>query len=241
MINKFSCIFILFVLVSAVSFCFSDDNKSVMKPYSERKKTEITGKIMTVKNAGKEAVFSGGAKIVRASNTITADNMIYYKQTDTVNADGNVKFKVINNDGSVINAKSQKATYNVKNYDGKLWDGNPIVEYKLKDSTDTVFLLADTVEINKNFESAKAQDNVKIISSSGTITSDNAFLNRNDNSLVMKKDKKKPQVDVKQDDKEAHFKADNISLFYDTKTVKMNNNVEGKIIIEDINNLEIKK
>ena len=57
----------------------------------------------------------------------------------------------------------------------------------------------------------------------------------------MTKDKNKPSVDVKQDDKEAHFKADEISLFYDTKTVQMKNNVEGKIIMENINNLEIKQ
>ena len=57
----------------------------------------------------------------------------------------------------------------------------------------------------------------------------------------MQKDKNKPEVYVKKDDKEAIFKADEIDLFYDKKTVQMKNNVEGKIIMEDINNLEIKK
>jgi lipopolysaccharide export system protein LptA len=208
---------------------------------SAKQKTEITGKQMVIKNAGEKTIFKGNAKIVRGSNTITADNMVYYKKTNNIDANGNIKFAIKNDDGSIVNAMSQKAVYNIKNYSGKLWDGSPVIKYNIANSTDTIFLYADTIELNKNFESVKAQDNVKIISSSGIITSDNALLNRQDNSLIMTKDKNKPAVDVKQDDKEAHFKADEISLFYDTKTVQMKNNVEGKIIMENINNLEIKQ
>lgn len=233
MIKNFGFILVLFL---CSSFCFADN-----QPKSVKQKTEITGKQMTIKNSGEKTIFKGNAKIVRGSNTITADNMIYYKKTDNIDADGNINFVVKNDDGSTIKAKSQKAVYNIKNYSGKLWDGNPEIQYNIANSTDTIFLYADNIELNKNFESATALDNVRIISSSGTITSDNALLNRTDNSLIMKKDKNKPAVNVKQDDKEAHFKADEISLFYDKKTVQMKNNVEGKIIIEDINNLEIKK
>jgi len=233
LIKKFC--FIL-VLSLCFNFCFAATEQQPVK-----QKTEITGKQMTIKNSGEKTIFKGNAKIVRGSNTITADNMVYYRKTDNVDADGNINFSVKNDDGSIIKAKSQKAVYNIKNYSGKLWDGNPEIQYSIANSTDTIFLYADTIELNKNFESATAQDNVKIISSSGTITADNALLNRNDNSLIMKKDKNKPTVNVKQDDKEAHFKADEISLLYDKKTVQMKNNVEGKIIMEDINNLEIRK
>ena len=224
MIKNFYFIIILFFCFSV---CFANAQNEVAK-----QKTEITGNQMIIKNSGEKTIFKGNAKIVRGCDTITADNMIYYKKTDNIDATGNIKFIVKNDDGSTVNAMSQKAIYNIKNYNGKLWGGNPVIKYNIANSTDTVFLYADTIELNKNFESAKAKDNVKIISSSGTITSDNAFLNRNDNSLIMTKDKNKPAVDVKQGDKEAHFKADEISLFYETKTVQMKNNVEGKIIME---------
>ena len=235
MIKKYLFIFILFF---SFNLCFAANTKNAAPA---KQKTEITGKQMVIKNSGEKTIFKGNAKIVRGSNTITADKMVYYKNTDNVDADGNIKFSVKNDDGSTINASSKKAVYNIKNYSGKLWGGNPQIKYNMANSTDTVFMYANTIELNKNFESATAKDNVKIISSSGTITSDNAFLNRADNSLIMKKDKNKPTVDVKQDDKKAHFVADEISLFYDKKTVQMKNNVEGKIIMEDINNLEIKK
>ena len=57
----------------------------------------------------------------------------------------------------------------------------------------------------------------------------------------MEKDKNKPQVNVWQEDKKAEFKADEISLLYDKKTVKMSKNVEGKIIFESLDNLEVKQ
>ena len=122
-----------------------------------------------------------------------------------------------------------------------MWGSNPVVEYKIQNSTDTIFLYMDTLYLSDNFESVKAVDNVKILSSSGTITADNALLKKEDNSLYMEKDKNKPQVNVWQEDKKAEFKADEISLLYDKKTVKMNKNVEGKIIFESLDNLEVKQ
>ena len=122
-----------------------------------------------------------------------------------------------------------------------MWGKNPIVEYNVKNSTDVIYLYMDTLYLNDNFESAKAVDNVRIISSSGTIKADNALLNKAEHSLFMQKDKNKPQVNVLKDDKNAEFKADEILLLYDQKTVKMNKNVEGKIIFESLDNLEVNK
>ena len=170
-----------------------------------------------------------------------SNEMTYYRKSDDVDAKGNVLFIVKNEDGSIIKASAANANYNTKLLNGKMWGDNPFVEYELKNSSDTIFLYMDTLYLNDNFESVKAIDNVRIISSSGTIISDNALLKKEDNSLYMEKDKNKPQVNVWQEDKKAEFKADEISLLYDKKTVKMNNNVEGKIIFESLDNLEVKQ
>ena len=167
--------------------------------------------------------------------------MFYYKNTEDIEAKGNVNFSVINEDGSIIKARSSNAQYNTKKSNGKMWGDNPIVEYKIKNSTDTVYLYMDMLYLNDNFKSAKAVNNVRIISSSGTIKADNALLNKADNSLFMQKDKNKPQVNVLKDDKSAEFKADEMLLLYDKKTVKMNKNVEGKVTFESLNNLEVKQ
>ena len=207
----------------------------------QKQRTEITGDKMILKDKGQIAYFKGHANVKRGNYNITSNEMVYYRKTDDVQAKGNVNFLVKNEDGSIIKAKSANANYNTKLLNGKMWGNNPIVEYELKNSSDTIFLYMDTLYLSDNFESVKAIDNVKIISSSGTITADNALLKKEDNSLYMEKDRNKPHVNVWQEDKKAEFKADEISLLYDTKTVKMNKNVEGKIIFENLDNLEVKQ
>lgn len=225
-------IFCIIVILLVFSFVYADEQKQ---------KTEITGDKMIVKDKGQIAYFKGNANVKRGNYNITSNEMTYYKNTNDIDAKGNVKFLVKNEDGSVIKAKSANAKYNTKNLSGKMWGNSPVVEYELKSSSDTIYLYMDTLYLNDNFESAKAVDNVKIVSSSGTITADNALLKKAENSLFMEKDKNKPQVNVWQEGKNAEFKADEISLLYDKKTVKMNKNVEGKIILDSLDNLEVKQ
>ena len=229
MIKKISsiiCIFFVFSFVYAAE---------------QKQRTEIVGDKMIVKDKGQIAYFKGHASVKRGNYNITSNEMTYYRLTDDVDAKGNVKFLVNNDDGSIIKANASNAKYNTKLLNGKMWGDNPVVEYQVQNSTETIFLYMDALYLNDNFESVKAVDNVRIISSSGTITSDNAILKKADNSLYMEKDKNKPQVNVWQEDKQAEFKADEISLLYNEKTVRMNKNVEGKIIFESLDNLEVKQ
>lgn len=207
----------------------------------QKQRTEITGDKMILKDKGQIAYFKGHANVKRGNYNITSNEMTYYRTTDDVEAKGKVNFLVKNEDGSIIKAKSANAKYNTKLLNGKMWGNNPVVEYEVKNSSDTIFLYMDTLYLSDNFESVKAIDNVKIVSSSGTIIADNALLKKEDSSLYMEKDKNKPQVNVWQEDKKAEFKADEISLLYNEKTVKMNKNVEGKIIFESLDNLEVKQ
>lgn len=225
-------IFLITTLMFIISFAYSEEQKQ---------RTEIIGDKMIIKDKGTVAYFKGHANVKRGNYNITSNEMIYYRLTNDVDAKGNVNFFVNNEDGSTIKAKAENAKYNTNLLNGKMWGSNPVVEYKIQNSTDTIFLYMDTLYLSDNFESVKAVDNVKILSSSGTITADNALLKKEDNSLYMEKDKNKPQVNVWQEDKKAEFKADEISLLYDKKTVKMNKNVEGKIIFESLDNLEVKQ
>ena len=199
-----------------------------------KEKTEITGDMMILKKNENIVIFNGNAKVVRGDKTIKANNMEYRKNTGKINAYGNVKF-FLNNAEAKVNAFAQNAIYNVDDYTGKLWGGNPLIEYEVKDSTEVIKLYADTFYLENGLETARAENNVKIISSSGTIISDNAFIDKNSKSLYMHKDIKKPQVTAFQEDKKAVFEADEIYMLYEDKTVTMKNNVKGKIIIESDN------
>ena len=202
----------------------------------QKEQTEITGEMMTLKKNENAVIFTGGAKVVRGDKTIKADKMEYKKTTGLINAYGNVKFFLNNKDGKV-NAYAQNAIYNVNDYTGKLWGGKPLIEYTVKDSTEIIKLYADNFYLENGLETARAENNVEIISSSGTIFSDNALIDKNSKTLYMHKDTKKPQVTAFQEDKKAVFEADEINMFYETKTVTMNKNVKGKITIES-NNIE---
>ena len=118
----------------------------------QKQKTEIVGDKMIIKDKGKTAYFKGHANVKRGNYNITSNEMIYYRATDDVDAKGNVNFLVTNEDGSVIKAKAENAQYNTKLLNGKMWGNNPVVEYELKNSTDTIYLYMDMLYLNDNFE-----------------------------------------------------------------------------------------
>ncbi|MCR4663565.1 MAG: LPS export ABC transporter periplasmic protein LptC, partial [Endomicrobiaceae bacterium] len=132
MIKKIS--FIILIIL-CFSFCYAAEQKQ---------KTEITGDKMILKDKGQIAYFKGHANVKRGNYNITSNEMTYYRNTDDVEAKGKVNFLVKNEDGSIIKAKSANARYNTKLLNGKMWGNNPVVEYKIQNSTDTIYLYMDT-------------------------------------------------------------------------------------------------
>ncbi len=199
----------------------------------QKQQTIITGDEMLIRKIEGITVVKGNGQVLRGSQTIKADTITYSENQNNIDASGKVSFFDRYDDGSLIKAFSENASYNTENSSGKLWGGNPVIEYNLKKSTDVVYLYADTFYLDKGFDSARAEANVKIISSSGTITSDNAKLDKKTNTLFMQKDKNRPKITAYQQDKYAEFESDELYLFYDTKTVKMDKDVKGKFIMKD--------
>ncbi len=225
MTNKF---YMLIPLCFIFSFAYAGESKE---------QTIITGDEMHMNKKEAITVVKGSGKVVRGNKIIEADTITYSEKQNQIDAEGNVRFFDTEKDGSKIKAVSSSATYNTEKSDGRLWGGNPSIEYNIKNSTDIVYMYADTFYLDKDFESARALSNVKIISSSGTLTGDNARVSKSDNTLFMHKDIVRPKITAYQDDKYAEFESDELYLFYDTKTVKMDKNVKGKFIM---NTTEVK-
>lgn len=199
--------------------------------HGQKERTIITGDEMLIKKKEELTVVKGNGQVVRGNKVIKADTIIYSEKQNQIDANGNVKFFDTYDDGSKIKALSANATYNTEKSDGKLWGGNPFIEYNIKNSTDVVYLYADNFYLDQGFQSARAESNVKIITSSGTITSDNAKVSKSDNTLYMHKDINRPKIIAYQDDKYAEFESDELYLYYDKKTIKMNKDVKGKFIM----------
>ena len=220
MINKFCA---AAVLILSFNFLYAQ----------EKQQTIITGDEMIIQKIEGITVVKGNGQVLRGSQTIKADIITYSENQNNIDATGKVSFFDKYNDGSLIRAFSENAAYNTENSSGRLWGGKPVIEYNLKNSTDVVYLYADTFYLDKGFEAARAESNVKIISSSGTVTADNARLDKKTNTLFMQKDKNRPKITAYQDDKYAEFESDELYLYYETKTLKMDKDVKGKFIMKD--------
>jgi lipopolysaccharide assembly outer membrane protein LptD (OstA) len=199
------------------------------------KKTIITGDEMEIRRSGDITISRGNSKAVNGRNTIEAHKMTYDKKKEFVDASGNVKLFSKTDEGEPIKAYGEFASYDLKSEKGKLWGKKTFVEYFMKDSKSPLLLNAKEVELDKNLETLSAYKDVEIITTSGTIVSDNAVFDKKSSSIVTVKDEKRPVADVYYDGRKGLYEADKM-IFYNSdknKKIVMNGSVTGKIEMED--------
>jgi lipopolysaccharide export system protein LptA len=177
---------------------------------------------------------------------IIADKTSFDKKRSEFSASGNVKVvsKFIN--GKRVEASGSFAKYNTNAGKGKLWGKGEktSVKYFVKGASTPVIIWADEMQFDKNGKSIKAYGDVFVVTSSGTISSDNAAFDQKTSSVVFKKDKKRPVAEVKYEGRKQFYEANKI-IFYDNdnnndvKKIFMEGDVKGKIEMEDtINDTE---
>ena len=197
-------------------------------------RTVITGDIMEILRSGETTVSKGNSKAVNGRNTIKSDKMTYNKKDSYVSASGNVRLYSRTDDDEPLEARGDFANYSLQLQQGKLWGKKINVKYFLKDS-DKWELNAKEAVIDRNIETLSAYKDVEIITSSGTIYSDNAVFDKKTFSLTAVKENKRPVADVIYDGKKGLYEADEM-IFYNSKNDKkivMNGGVKGRIQTED--------
>lgn len=197
-------------------------------------KTVITGDVMEVFRSGDVTVSKGNSKAVGGRNVIKSDKMTYDKKKSFVSASGNVRLYSKNDDGEPLEARGDFAEYNLSAQLGRLWGRKTNLKYFPKDS-DKLELNAKEVRIDKNLETLSAYKDVEIITSSGTIYSDNAVFDKKTSGLTAVKENKRPVADVTYDGRKGLYEADKM-IFYnskDEKKIVMNGSVKAKIQTED--------
>jgi lipopolysaccharide export system protein LptA len=199
------------------------------------KKTVITGDEMEIRRSGDITISRGNSKAVNGKNTIEAYKMTYDKTKELVNASGNVKLFSKTDENELVKAYGDFASYDLKGEKGKLWGKKTFVEYFMKDSQMPLMLNAKEIYLDKNLEMLSAYKDVEIITSSGTIVSDNAVFYKKTSSVVTVKDKKRPVADVYYDGRKGLYEADKMTFYNsdDNKKILMNGKVTGKIEMED--------
>ena len=203
-------------------------------------KTVITGDEMTVTEKGNKTVSEGNSKAVNKKNIIEADKLTYDKKRSMVTAEGNVKLFSKTDAGEPVTASGDFAEYYIDTAKGKLWGPKSDMHYYMKDSASPLVLYAENINLDKNVETLSAYDNVEVVTTSGTIYSDNAVFDKKTLSVVMVKDKKRPIADVLYDGRKGLYEADKMTFFNadDKKKIVMTGDVTAKIQMEDKTGIE---
>ncbi|MDR1942427.1 MAG: hypothetical protein LBQ47_08890 [Endomicrobium sp.] len=197
--------------------------------------TVITGDVMEVFKGGDITVSKGRSKAVNGNNSVLSDKMTYDKKSSLVSASGRVKLYSKTEDGTPLEAYGDFAQYNLDSSTGRLFGKKASLKYGLKDSDSPLVLKAKEMRINKNLETLNARGDVEIITSSGTIYSDNALFDKKTYSVLAVKEDKRPSADVLYDGKKGFYEADTM-IFYnsaDDKKIVMKGSVKGRMHMED--------
>lgn len=198
-------------------------------------KAVITGDSMEVRNNGAIMISRGNSKAVSGKNTIKANELRYNKASSLVNASGNVRLYSFTDDNEPVEASGKFAEYNLSKDSGKLWGQGSGIKYFMKESSAPLTLNAEEIYLDKNLEKLSAYKEVEVITSSGSIYSDNAVFDKKNESIEMEKDEKRPVADVFYDGRKGLYEADKM-IFYnadDKKKIVMKGSVTGKIEMED--------
>jgi lipopolysaccharide export system protein LptA len=173
---------------------------------------------------------------------IIADKTSFDKKHSEFLASGNVKLVSKFTNGKRIEASGSFAKYNTNEGKVKMWSRGKktSVKYFVNGSSEPVIIWAEEMQFDKNAENIKAYGNVFVVTSSGTICSDNAMLDQKTSGAVFKKDKKRPLAEVRYGGRKQLYEADKI-IFYDNdnndvKKILMEGHVKGKIEMEDTMN-----
>jgi lipopolysaccharide export system protein LptA len=190
----------------------------------------------TMVSCAQDSIFE--SKTFDNKNTeIIADRTSFDKKHSEFLASGNVKIVSKFTNGERVEASGSFAKYNTNTGKGKLWGKGKktSVKYFVKGSSMPVIIWAEEMQFDKNGENIKTYGDVFVVTSSGTIRSDNATFDQKTSGAVFKKDKKRPVAEVRYEGRKQFYEA-NKMIFYDNNDVKkifMEGDVKGKIEMED--------
>jgi lipopolysaccharide assembly outer membrane protein LptD (OstA) len=168
---------------------------------------------------------------------IIADKTFFDKKYSEFLASGNVKVVSKFTNGERVEASGNFAKYNINSGKGKLWGRGKktSVKYFAKGSSMPVIICAEELQFDKSGENIKAYGDVFVVTSSGTIRSDNALFDQRTSVAVFEKDKTRPVAEVRYEGRIQLYEA-NKMIFYDNNGVKkifMEGDVKGKVEMED--------
>ena len=201
---------------------------------AEEPKTIITGEQMEMSSGGKIVIFTGGAKVIKGQNELTADKIIQDKKNNRVEASGHVIFKTINKANEPMRGTAEKMVYDISRDSGRLSGGRPELIYYANTSTGPVILRAGDISFNQRKEELYAKDNVEIVSSSATAYSPRAVFYQKIKNIVLSGPTPQPLVIfIDESGKPNRYRADIITFLEGGNKIKLDGNVKAVVMVEN--------
>ncbi|GHT60951.1 hypothetical protein AGMMS50222_06480 [Endomicrobiia bacterium] len=222
--KKFNFMFV--IMFTAV--CYADDIADDIIVGE----TVIISDEMEIKKTEEVTNYTGNSKAINNCNEIIADKMTYYKKKSDLLAEGKVKLSLKNKKGEPIEASGNLAKYNTASQTGEIYGDSALIRYFIEGSTVPYTLHAKKINIDRKNQTLRAYDDVEVITSSGTIHSDNGVFDKNNTSIVFKKDKKRPTVNVNHDGGKGRYEADEMIFYNKDNRIVMKGSIIGKIKME---------
>lgn len=207
----------------------------------EEAKTVITGAEMEITKGGKVVVFTGGAKVEKGPNTLTADRIVQDKKKNRVSASGGVVFTTINKDMEKMRGTSDKAVFDIDAEKGELTGKRSEVKYYAKTSTGPIILRANSIAFDTKKDEMYAKGSVEIITSSITAYAPYAEFIQKKKNIILTGKRPQPLVIYYEKGKPNKYRADRITFIGGGDRIKLEGNVKALVTVEDKDDSATKK
>jgi lipopolysaccharide transport protein LptA len=188
----------------------------------------ITGDKMKMLQKGDILEFIGNVKLVQQNLTITADKMKSNEKTGMVEGYGNITVKYSSGTENTY-AWGDKAEYN-KNSGSGIFTGNIKVKRILRDTTDSLDLTCDELEVFEFGDRFHAIKNVRITQPYTVATSSEAFYDHKTEEILLTGG---PPKIIRTDEKgHSEYSGDKIAIVTDTEEFTVLGNVKTKMVMK---------
>ena len=188
----------------------------------------ITGDKMKILQKGDILEFIGNVKLVQQNLTISCDKMKSNEKTGMVEGYGNITVKYSSGTENTY-AWGDTAEYN-KNSGSGIFTGNIKVKRILRDTTNSLDLTCDKLEVFDAGNRFHAIKNVRITQPYTVATSDEAFYDQKTKEILLLGG---PPKVVRADEKGySEYSGDKISIITDTEVFTILGNVKTKIVLK---------
>jgi len=192
----------------------------------------IDGQQMELKEQGKVVIFRGDVVVTHQNQVLEADQMTQNKETGHIQAEGHVRMRRQNSDGTVMTGFGDGATYEQVTGEGTLTGKRPYLTYRdPRDRDKSVQVYATRFDFSERDNTLVGHQDVELIQSATSwATAEKATFRNDVQALTLEGGPPRPQMYRKMDKGEAYFNSDRMIFYLKEKKAELIDRAKGLLI-----------